>query len=152
MKQDNYRYDTSFDVLVGIQYKDRISELTYINHKGEPYSNGICYAIGSGASFARVFLKGIDTENLTMKQFIEIGYFIIKYIEKTELDASIGVGYKKPQIWYIPNKYELDEKGNVIKNKEFEETNNLEELEKKSYKRINLHKKQLQNLFKHILD
>ena len=117
----NYRYDTSFDVLVGIQYMDKNSELTYITHNGEPYSNRPCYTVGSGVSFARVFLKGINTENLTMRQFVEIGYFIIKYIEKTESDASVGIGYKHPQIWYIPNKYETDEKGNVVKNKDFEE-------------------------------
>ena len=83
-----------------------------------------------------------------MKQFAEIGYFIIKYIEKTELDASIGVGNLKPQIWYLPNKYEVDKNHNVVKNGDYEENSYFEEFENESNKRIQIHKKQLQNLLK----
>jgi len=97
----NYRYDTSFDVLVGIQYTNKISEITYINHRGEPNNSGFFYAIGSGNNYAKIFLNQLQTTNISMKQFAEIGYFIIKYIENTELDASIGVGNLKPQIWYF---------------------------------------------------
>ncbi len=40
---------------------------------------------------------------MTMNQVAELGYFIIKYIEATELDASVGVGNGHPQVWFIPN-------------------------------------------------
>ncbi len=33
----------------------------------------------------------------------ELGYFIIKFIEKFELDNSVGLATRKPQIWFIPD-------------------------------------------------
>ena len=53
-----------------------------------------------------------------MKEVAEIGYFTIKYIEKFRLDESVGIGEFHPLIWYIPDYYEENENGQVIKNKD----------------------------------
>ena len=36
-----------------------------------------------------------------MKQVAELGYFIIKYIEKYYHDMYVGVNNEKPQVWFI---------------------------------------------------
>ncbi len=60
-------------------------------------------AIGHGEPYGSVFLKQLWRSDMTMNQVAELGYFIIKYIEATELDASVGVGNGHPQVWFIPN-------------------------------------------------
>jgi hypothetical protein len=57
-----------------------------------------------------------------MEKAVEFRYFVIRYIEKYNLDNSIGTGREKPQIWYIPDKghlYELTEESalNTLENK-----------------------------------
>jgi hypothetical protein len=67
--------------------------------------------IGTGAPYGSIFLKQNWAPNLTMKQVAELGYFIIKYIERYSLDLSVGVNNNKPQIWFMPNDasyYSLD--------------------------------------------
>jgi hypothetical protein len=64
--------------------------------------------IGEGETVGRYFLKKYWKENLTMEQVAELGYFIIKVIERYNLEESVGLGntddifQKKPQIWFIP--------------------------------------------------
>ncbi len=40
---------------------------------------------------------------MIMKEFAEVAYFIIKYIEHHGIDARVGVGSRKPHVWKIPN-------------------------------------------------
>jgi hypothetical protein len=46
---------------------------------------------------------------MNMKQVAELGYFIIKIIEKYELEDTVGLSKKqespesRPQIWFIPD-------------------------------------------------
>ena len=42
-----------------------------------------------------------------MEKAVEFRYFVIRYIEKYNLDNSIGTSREKPQIWYIPDKGRL---------------------------------------------
>ena len=46
-----------------------------------------------------------------MREVAEVGYFIIKYIEKFKLDESVGVGKFYLLIWYIPDYYVENKKG-----------------------------------------
>jgi hypothetical protein len=48
-----------------------------------------------------------------MKQVAELGYFVIKYIEDFQLDLSVGIGHKRPQIWYLPDYYKENEKHEI---------------------------------------
>jgi 20S proteasome alpha/beta subunit len=112
-KKYEWRYDTDFDVLIAMQYKDRMSSLTYVSSNGLPHPVNKYHTSGSGSKYAKIFLQKIWNENMTMKQVAEVGYFIIKYIEEFELDLSVGVGYKRPQIWFLPDKYEENEKHEI---------------------------------------
>ena len=54
---------------------------------------------------------------MNMEEVGELGYFIIKYIQRFELDLTVGVDNirvtnDKPQIWFIPDNvddYQADE-------------------------------------------
>ena len=112
-RQYNFRSELRFDVLVAIGYKDTKSTLTYIDANGTPnIINGIeARAIGTGRKYIKSFSDSIWNNNITMREVAEVGYFIIKYIEKFKLDESVGVGKFYPLIWYIPDYYVENKKG-----------------------------------------
>ena len=47
--------------------------------------------LGTGSSHGLVFLKKIWHEHMNMEEVGELGYFIIKYIQRFELDLTVGV-------------------------------------------------------------
>jgi 20S proteasome alpha/beta subunit len=143
-----YRYETTFEVLVGIAYKDRDSSLTYINPYGSLETVDTFKAIGAGAKYAKAYLENSWNSQMTMEQFAELGYFIIRCIEKFRLEGSVGLDNEHPQVWYMPNCYTEDEQGNVIKNDDRESSN--EELDRISIRverRLKKHERQLAKLF-----
>lgn len=79
------------------------SELWLIEGIGAPQRVSEYQAIGHGRPYGSIFLKKLWQPQLTMEQVAELGYFIIKYLEDSKLDTSVGVGDKRPQIWFIPN-------------------------------------------------
>ena len=95
------RYD--FDALIGIKSPNARSILNYFHPDGRPEPVTKYKAIGTGSSYGLIYLKQNWHEDLTMEQVAELGYFIIKYIEKFNLDLTVGVGINKPQIWFIPD-------------------------------------------------
>jgi 20S proteasome alpha/beta subunit len=105
----NQKYDFSkdfyFDILVALQYADRPSTLTFISGYGNPRTIEKYHMLGSGASYGKVFLEKLWSEDLTMEQFAKLGYFIIKYVEDFRLNQAVGIGYDHPQIWFIPDGY-----------------------------------------------
>lgn len=92
-----------FDVLVGIKTQDAGGLLQYILPRGFAEPVRRYKAIGHGEPYGSFFLKQLWRPNMTMEQVAELGYFIIKYIEGTELDSSVGIGNSHPQVWFIPN-------------------------------------------------
>lgn len=90
-----------FDVLVAT----RTGRGTFLQHV---IKNGLAEpvktyrAIGSGEPYGAVFLKMLWRPDMTMEQVAELGYFIIRHIEQTKLDDSVGVGDGHPQIWFVP--------------------------------------------------
>jgi hypothetical protein len=72
-----------------------------------------------------------------MKQVAEIGYFAIKYIEEFQLDQTVGIDDKRPQIWFIRDRH--DDK---LATKQL-----LTKLEKNIEIRLNMHRKHLDSLF-----
>jgi hypothetical protein len=51
------------------------------------------------------FPKSICKKEKTTEEIATIGYFIIKYIERFELNDKVG---GEPQIWFIPDAGQLD--------------------------------------------
>jgi 20S proteasome alpha/beta subunit len=95
-----------FDVLAGVRGGDR-SVLYHVQPNGfaEPVKR--YRVIGHGEPYGSVFLKGLWRTDITMTQVAELGYFIVKYIERFELDSSVGVGSEHLQIWLIPDAQSL---------------------------------------------
>lgn len=95
-----------FDILAGVRVGDR-SVLYHVQPNGfaEPVKR--CRAIAHGEPYGSVFLNKLWRTDMTMLQVAELGYFIVKYIEKYELDSSVGVGSEHPQIWLIPDAQSL---------------------------------------------
>jgi 20S proteasome alpha/beta subunit len=105
-------------------------------------------AIGIGAKYAKVILEKMWNSQMTMEQFAELGYFIIRYIEKFRLEGSVGLDNENLQVWYMPNRYVEDEQGNIIKNDDRQPSD--EELDRISIRverRLKKHEKQLGSLF-----
>ncbi len=61
------------------------------------------HTIGSGSPYAELFLKKLWKKEMGMKQVAELGYFLIKLVERYELEATVGVETGHPQIWFLPN-------------------------------------------------
>jgi hypothetical protein len=40
---------------------------------------------------------------MTMEDFAQLCYFIIKYFDIYEVDYTVGLGGMKPQIWFVPD-------------------------------------------------
>jgi 20S proteasome alpha/beta subunit len=88
------------EVLVATQVADtRTANLTYIRKsiQTDVYDY---QGIGSSGTYANVFLKPFYTNNITMTKFARMAYFIIRFIEKSQLDPGVG---GKPQMYFIPN-------------------------------------------------
>jgi hypothetical protein len=79
------------------------SQLNYFYYDGTMELVTDYKAIGTGERYGSIFLKQNWHPDMTMKHVAELGYFIIKYIEKFYLDLSVGVNTYKPQIWFIPD-------------------------------------------------
>jgi 20S proteasome alpha/beta subunit len=94
------------EVLVGIfgkYYPDKKSVLKYFNRDGRPIPINKYQAVGAGENFGSIYLKRYFNEKRTMEQIAELGHFIIKYIEKFELDQSVGLEDYEPDIRFIPD-------------------------------------------------
>lgn len=91
-----------FDVLLGIKTPGP-AVLKYIMPIGFSENVRKHKAIGHGAPYGAIFLKQLWRPDMIMEQVAELGHFVIKYIEKYELDGSVGVGSGHPQIWFIPD-------------------------------------------------
>ena len=97
-----------FELLLGIQEAGN-SSLTYINPLGASEDIPDYHVIGSGEQYGSFLLKKLWRSNMKMIDGAELGYKIIKYIEKFELDESVGIGREKAQIIFIPSKNEIKE-------------------------------------------
>gem|GEM_PF-1577355 len=105
-----------FDVLYGVK--------EYLDHASlyHMYNNGFSVEvkrfdiIGHGQPHALPFLKKLYYPEITMDKMIKLCVFVLKLIDESNIDLSVG---GKPQIWKIPDKghaFELpdDEINNLL--------------------------------------
>jgi 20S proteasome alpha/beta subunit len=140
--ETNKRYYTrvgeNFDVLVAIQIHPANTVLTYIGPEGaadEIGTTGKKYkVIGSGEPFARVFLKPLWSDDMTMEKFSRLSYFIIKFLDRFSIIDGVGLGGKHPQIWFVPNEgqiYNDKDRPEIIEKLEAESNKMLDRFEQK---------------------
>ena len=106
-----------FDALVATQTMDRGALLHYIyaERVSEPVHH--YRVLGSGEPYGSIFLNRFCKKEKTMEEIAALGHFIIKYIERFELNDRIG---GEPQIWFIPNTGQLRTPSDY-QNKKFKE-------------------------------
>jgi 20S proteasome alpha/beta subunit len=103
-----------FDVLVVARTQDNMhAYLGYIDDKGmmTDIGNDKRYiAIGSDkiTAFALSILKPLWKNDLKMKEFAELAYFIIKYVDRFKTDYTVGLEAENPSVWFIPHIGEPD--------------------------------------------
>ena len=59
--------------------------------------------IGSGDRYASCFLAPFRKCNFKMEDFAELGFFVIKYIDRFRLDNKVGLLGELPLVWFIPH-------------------------------------------------
>lgn len=59
--------------------------------------------IGSGETYASFFLKPFLKSDFTMESFAELGFFVIKYIDRFGIDDKVGLLGELPLVWFIPH-------------------------------------------------
>jgi hypothetical protein len=82
--------DMRFDALIATQTQDRGALLHYVyaERVNEPIST--YRVLGSAEPYGTIFTRLFWKEEKTMEQIAELGYFIIKYIERFELNSNVG--------------------------------------------------------------
>ena len=81
----------------------RYSDLWVVDGRRPIKQESRYFGIGSGEPYGELFLSQLWNENLRMRDVAELGCFIIKVIERFQLDESVGVGELKPQVWFVPD-------------------------------------------------
>lgn len=134
-----------FDLLIGLNSfpEQKVpSRLRYFYPDGGTIEISNYKAIGTGAPYGSIFMKKFYDQTKSMEEIAEVGYLTIKYIEKFDLDLTVGVDpnpdhfpLNYPQIWFIPdsgNDFNLDDK-----------KSRLEEMEKRAQARLQKYDKSI---------
>lgn len=112
--------DMRFDALIATQTQDRGALLHYVYAERISDPIDTYRVLGSAEPYGTVFLRRFWKKEKTMEQIAELGYFLIKYIERFELNGNVG---GEPQVWFIPNAGKLRELSLYKRNKFKEITN-----------------------------
>ena len=79
-------------------------ELVNITGLGLPEPVNSIKVIGHGEPHGALFIKKMWNDNMTMEQTAKLALFIIKLIEDTQIDASVGFSKNcLPQVYFLPN-------------------------------------------------
>jgi 20S proteasome alpha/beta subunit len=135
-----YQKSGTFDIIFAAQTQEKGAFLEHIDEFGTPCDITDLYKIiGSSDVFANAILKPMWRKDMTMNEFAEFGYFIIKYFDRFEIDFKVGLGGRKPQVWFVPD--DLEQKvreadPNTIKNYEAGSNLMLENITKYGFKSL----------------
>jgi 20S proteasome alpha/beta subunit len=109
LKENRNRQDFVLDVMVARQFpNDGQSDLHYLNSLGNYDQITEWRVIGQGGLIARPLVQKNWKTDMKMKEFAELSYCIIKYIEEKKLNDSVGTGLDEPSIKYLEDAGDLD--------------------------------------------
>jgi 20S proteasome alpha/beta subunit len=101
-EQDRYFLMNNLNVLMAIRVNAE-PELVNITGEGLPEPVNSIKVIGHGEPHGALFINKMWRPTMTMEQTAKLALFIIKLIEETQIDASVG--YRSdclPQVYYLP--------------------------------------------------
>ncbi len=102
-EQDRHFLVGYLNVLMAIRV-NIIPELVNFTGLGLPEPVNKIKVIGHGRPYGALFIKKMWNEKMTMEQTAKLALFIIKLIQDTDIDTSVG--YRTdflPQVYYLPN-------------------------------------------------
>ena len=122
-----------FDALVATGGVDRRSILRYFHNDGRFETITTVKAVGSGNAHGSVFLEKLWLSTMNMEKVAELGTFIIKCIERFELDTTVGFGDTRPQFWFVPDlsddDYEISNREHLWKQLDEDTDNDFNKLQ-----------------------
>lgn len=92
-----------FDVLIATQRYEAGASLHFIDSNGTLSDIPDQIIIGTGENYASFFLKPFLKRRFTMESFAELGFFVIKYIDRFGIDDKVGLLGELPLVWFIPH-------------------------------------------------
>ena len=96
-------HSRDFDLLIALRSSHGIL-LRYLYPDGNFEDVPTFRVIGLGEPYGLIFLRKLWHSGITMVEAAELGYRIITYIEKFELNGSVGLGSNgRPQILFMSN-------------------------------------------------
>jgi 20S proteasome alpha/beta subunit len=97
----------NLELLVGISRADlgEKSILYYFHDDGLYQHIDNDYKAIGAEPYGEIYLKQLWNQEMNMDQTAELGYFIVRYIEKFRLDLTVGTGGDRPhpQVRFIPD-------------------------------------------------
>lgn len=103
------RQDFSLEIMVARQFpNDGQSDLSFVNSFGNCDRITEWRVVGQGELIARPLVQNNWRTDMEMKEFAELSYCIIKYIEEKKLNHSVGTGHDEPSIKYLEDTGDLD--------------------------------------------
>jgi 20S proteasome alpha/beta subunit len=101
--------DFALVVMVGRIFPGKVpSDLHVVNSRGEYKRITEWEAIGQGEIQARPLIEKNWNDDMTMQDFANLCYSVIKYIENEHLDESVGTRNDEPSIKYLVDDTEID--------------------------------------------
>ena len=129
-----------FDVLIASQTSEGLAHLSYIDDNGvlsEIFDPYVIIGSKTAPAYGSVFIKPLYTDEIKIIDFAKLAYFTIKYIDRFNLDDTIGLVGKKPQAFFIPNKGEVEEASdNLITEFESDTDKMLDNFEKNGISKL----------------
>jgi DNA-binding beta-propeller fold protein YncE/20S proteasome alpha/beta subunit len=116
-------HSRDFDLLIAVQSSHEIL-LRYLDPSGNFENISTFRVIGLGEPYGLIFLRKLWHPNITMVEAAELGNRIITYIEKFELNGSVGLGNNgRPQILFMSNDGRLRKASDSLLNRLHESSN-----------------------------
>lgn len=101
-----YGKEYAFDLIVGIS-ESPLSTLHYFYQDGRIEPIKEYKAIGSGGLYSSILLKQLWNDDMKMSDAADLGFFLIKYLERSKVDLTISLDSEppldRPQIVFIPD-------------------------------------------------
>jgi|ERR671918_1724248 20S proteasome alpha/beta subunit len=122
LKKIRNRQDFALEIMIARQFPNNgRSDLFVLNSHGiyDPVTEWSM--IGKGELIARSLVRNNWKTNMEMKEFAELSYCIIKYIEEKKLDDSVGTGLDKSSISYLEDTDDFDTEPSDMEFKEFKQ-------------------------------
>jgi 20S proteasome alpha/beta subunit len=123
--------DYSFDVLVASRAEDSgAAYLSYIDDNGmmedvDAFRKFIVIGSYETRVAAEFLLKPLSNPNMTINEFAELAYFIIKYVDRFKTDVTVGLEGQRPLVFMIPNRGDVGEAPDNLMDEWESNTNNM---------------------------